>query len=121
MSDAQTFFSRDGFHSFDISDVFDNWSAFLAADDDDDDDDFVSIGYSRFARQSFTLASCLGLIFCFLSSRCLSSWSVRLSFCSLSIFSLLIIIMLTHSFRRWRSCNPDVFMLKVLVSLVYPV
>ena len=66
----------------DISDVFDNWSGFLAADDDDDDDvvDFVSIGYSRFARQSFTLASCLGLIFCFLSSRCLSSWSVRLSF-----------------------------------------
>jgi hypothetical protein len=107
----------------DISDVFDNWSGFLAADDDDDDDvvDFVSIGYSRFARQSFTLASCLGLIFCFLSSRCLSPWSVRLSFCSLSIFSLSIIIMLTHSFRRWRSCNPDVFMLKVLVSLVYPV
>ena len=79
MSDAQTFFSRDGFHSFDVSDVFDNWSTFLAADDDDDDDDFVSIGYSRFARQSFTSASCLDFIFCFLSSRCLSPRSVCLS------------------------------------------
>ena len=52
----------------------------LPPDDDDDDDvvDFVSIGYSRFARQSFTSASCLDFIFCFLSSRCLSPWSVRL-------------------------------------------
>ena len=79
MSDVQTFFSRDGFHSFDVSDVFDNWSTFLAADDDDDDDDFVSIGYSRFSRQSFTLASCPGVVFCFLSLRCLSFCSVCLS------------------------------------------
>ena len=122
ISSDHMYFPTWWFSLVDFSDVFDNWSGFLAADDDDDDDvvDFVSIGYSRFARQSFTSASCLDFIFCFLSSRCLSPWSVRLSFCSLSIFSLLIIIMLTHSFRRWRSCNPDVFMLRALVSLVYP-
>ena len=62
--------------------------------------------------------STLSFVFCLLAVYPLGLF---VCLCSLSIFSLSIIIMLTFSFRRWRSCNPDVFMLKVSVSLVYPV
>ena len=47
----------------------------------------------------------LSFVFCFFA---VCPLVLFVCLCSLSVFSLSLMIMLTLLFRRWRSCNPDV-------------
>ena len=80
--------------------------------DDDDDDDVVDFLFRSIIHDSLVgvllwpAVSVLSFVFCLLAVYPLGLF---VCLCSLSIFSHSNIIMLTRSFRRWRSCNPGVF------------